>query len=89
MALPVNNVDIKQRIYQDFSGVDFSNEEVKTYRSPDAVNMWKNYNNALGKGIETRPGMTLLGSFGLRIYGLYSIQYIFQTRINGITTFFI
>ena len=79
MALPVNNVDIKQRVYQDFSGVDFSNEEVKTYRSPDAVNMWKNYNNALGKGIETRPGMTLLGSFGLRIYGLYFYE------INDIT----
>lgn len=69
--LPTVNVETKSRIYQDFSGVDFSNKEVKTYRSPDAVNMWKDYNNSLGKGIETRPGMTKLGEFGLNLLGLF------------------
>lgn len=85
MSLPTSDVDTKSRVYQDFSGVDFSNEEVKTYRSPDSVNMWKNYNNALGKGIETRPGMTLLGEFNLKINGLYfyNIQNITQVLVHS------
>lgn len=71
MSLPTIDVETKSRIYQTFSGVDFSSEEVKTYRSPDSVNMWKDYNNETGKGIETRPGMTLLGQFPLQINGLF------------------
>lgn len=76
MSLPTIDVETKSRVYQTFSGVDFSSEEVKTYRSPDSVNMWKDYNNETGKGIETRPGMTLLGQFPLQINGLffYKIQ---------------
>lgn len=85
MSLPTSDVDTKSRVYQDFSGVDFSNEEVKTYRSPDSVNMWKNYNNAQGKGIETRPGMTLLGEFNLKINGLYfyDVQNITQVLVHS------
>lgn len=62
------------RKYSNFRGVDFSNNEVNLYRSPDSVNMWKNYDD--GDGIETRPGMTLLGDFGSQIFGLffYKIQ---------------
>lgn len=71
MSLPTIDVETKSRVYQTFSGVDFSSEEVKTYRSPDSVNMWKDYNNETGKGIETRPGMTLLGQFPLQINGLF------------------
>lgn len=62
-------VETVNRIYSNFRGVDFSNSEVNLYRSPDSVNMWKNYED--GEGIETRPGMTLLGEFGSRIYGLF------------------
>lgn len=71
MSLPTMDVETKSRVYQTFSGVDFSSEEVKTYRSPDSVNMWKDYNNETGKGIETRPGMILLGQFPLQINGLF------------------
>lgn len=85
MALPTNNVETVSRVYKDYSGVDFSNEEVKSYRSPNAINMWKNYNNALGKGIETRPGMTLLGGFGLQVYGLffYEINDVTQVLVHS------
>jgi hypothetical protein len=85
MSLPTNDVETKSRIYQDFSGVDFSNEEVKTYRSPDSVNMWKNYNNAQGKGIETRPGMIQLANFGLKINGIYfyDVQDVTQVIIHS------
>lgn len=62
-------VETVNRIYSNFRGVDFSNSEVNLYRSPDSVNMWKNYD--VGEGIETRPGMTLLGEFGSRIFGLF------------------
>ncbi len=71
MSLPTMDVETKSRVYQTFSGVDFSSEEVKTYRSPEFVNMWKDYNNETGKGIEARPGMTLLGQFPLQINGLF------------------
>lgn len=71
------------RKYSDFRGVDFSNSEVNLYRSPDSVNMWKNYDD--GEGIETRPGMTLLGNFGSRIFGLffYKVQDTLQVIIHA------
>lgn len=62
-------VETVKRTYNGFRGVDFSDSVINLYRSPDAVNMWKNYNN--GEGIETRPGMTLLGEFGSQIFGLF------------------
>ncbi len=55
-----------QRQYSNFRGVDFLNDNVALYRSPNSVNMWKNN----GK-IETRPGVGLLGEFGLQIFGLF------------------
>ena len=50
------------RNYSNFRGVDFSNEEVSLYRSPLALNMWKNYASELGKCIETRPDIELYDS---------------------------
>ena len=71
------------RTYSNFRGVDFSNSEVNLYRSPDSINMWKNYDN--GEGIETRPGMTLLGEFGSQIFGLffYKIQDTLQVIVHA------
>lgn len=59
------------RNYANFRGVDFSNrkDEVSIYRSPDALNMWKNYRN--NNGIETRPDIELLKEYGDTIYGLF------------------
>lgn len=68
--LPTNTIKTKANIYQNFRGVDFFNETVQTYRSPDSVNMWKNYGST-SKGIETRPGMTKLANLGLEIFGLF------------------
>ena len=71
------------RTYSNFRGVDFSNSEVNLYRSPDSINMWKNYDN--GEGIETRPGMTLLGEFGSQIFGLffYKVQDTLQVIVHA------
>lgn len=63
--------DLIIRKYSNFHGVDFSNSEVNYYRSPNAKNMWKNYEDG---SIETRPGMKLLDTFGNRIYGLFFLN---------------
>ncbi len=52
-----------QRLYTNLKGVDFSSipSRVSVSRSPDAKNVYKNYNSQLGQAIETRPGINLLG----------------------------
>ena len=61
------------RNYAAFRGVDFSDrkDEVNLYRSPDAINMWKNYKRENGKCIETRPDVELLAEYSSAIYGLF------------------
>lgn len=58
------------REYRDFRGVDFTDREVSLYRSPDSLNMWKNYKN-LGKSIETRPEIELVATYDNTIFGLF------------------
>ena len=62
------------RNYTGFRGVDFSSrkDEVSIHRSPDALNMWKNYKSNNGRCIETRPDIELLNdTFDNTIYGLF------------------
>lgn len=61
---------LKTRIYSNIRGVDFSGKEVSTNRSPDMLNMWKNYAN-LGKCIETRPDLKKIIDFENSIYGMF------------------
>lgn len=49
------------RVYGNFRGVDFRGDEISLARSPDSVNMWKDYKEI--DSIRTRPGMELLSSF--------------------------
>ena len=65
------------RNYGNFKGVDFSTrkDEVSLYRSPDALNMWKNYKNSNGKCIETRPDIELLEEHSNTIFGLFFYTY--------------
>lgn len=58
------------RNYTDFRGVDFTDEEVSLMRSPDSLNMWKDYKK-LGKSIETRPKMRLFKEYDNTIFGLF------------------
>jgi len=60
-------------MYSNFRGVDFSSDPsiVNLSRSPDALNVWKNYSDTQGSCIETRPGIKLLGDFEGRINGIY------------------
>ena len=70
------------RKYQNFRGVDFSNrhDEVSLYRSPNALNMWKNYRNSKGKCVESRPDVELVATFGDTIWGLFFYDHNGQTH---------
>ena len=61
---------LKLQIYNNFRGVDFTDESVSESRSPDALNMWKNY-KTLGKRIETRPGIVERLTREYTIFGLF------------------
>lgn len=62
-----------KRTYTDFKGVDFLNEPslVDITRSPDALNVWKNYKDTEGACIETRPGCRKIAKIGTKINGIY------------------
>lgn len=58
------------RKVDNFAGVDFSNSDTNLARSPDSLNMWKNYKNN-SAGIETRPDMELVEKYDNTIFGLF------------------
>ena len=57
------------RVYGGFRGVDFRGEEVNLSRSPDCLNVWKDYKDV--DGIRTRPGAQLLEGFAEPVYGIF------------------
>ena len=57
------------RVYSSFRGVDFRGDEINLVRSPDALNVWKNYNNT--ESIETRPDTMLSSPFTEPVYGIF------------------
>lgn len=60
---------IISRIYSNFRGVDFRGEEINLVRSPDSLNVWKDYKET--DSIRTRPGMELKVSFPAPVYGVF------------------
>ena len=65
----LTNDDKVDRIYSNFRGVDFRGDEINLVRSPDAMNLWKDYKRT--EGIRTRPEMELKVSFSDPIYGMF------------------
>ena len=61
--------DIVSRIYSNFRGVDFRGEEINLVRSPDSLNVWKDYKET--ESIRTRPGMALKRAFTETVYGVF------------------
>ena len=61
--------DIVSRIYSNFRGVDFRGEEINLKRSPDSINMWKDYRET--DSIRTRPEFELFESFEETVYGVF------------------
>ena len=61
--------DLISRIYSNFRGVDFRGEEINLVRSPDSLNVWKDYKET--ESIRTRPGMKMHIETGLRVFGIH------------------
>lgn len=61
--------DIVTRVYSSFQGVDFRSDEPLLKRSPDSLNMWKDYRES--SGIRTRPGLTRKLEFNEPVYGVF------------------
>ncbi len=57
------------RIYTNFRGVDFRGAEINLVRSPDSLNVWKDYRET--ESIRTRPGMKLLHPNADAVRGIY------------------
>lgn len=66
----------KTRIYNNFAGVDFTSDStmVQLNRSPNCVNMYKNYKSSLGQAIETRPGFINVLELSSPIYGIHFLK---------------
>lgn len=66
----------KTRVYQKLAGVDFTSDDsnVQINRSPNGVNMYKDYRSSLGQAIETRPGFVNLLELDAEIFGIYFIN---------------
>lgn len=57
------------RIYSNFRGVDFRGDEINLMRSPDSLNMWKDYKET--DSIRTRPALEGSYSFYNTIWGVF------------------
>lgn len=64
--------DIVTRIYSNFRGVDFRGEEINLLRSPDALNVWKDYKHT--ESIRTRPGLEKKYPYSHTVYGIFSYK---------------
>ncbi len=61
--------DLVPRVYSSFRGVDFRGEEINLQRSPDSLNVWKDYKET--ESIRTRPKMALKEAFDNTVYGIF------------------
>lgn len=61
--------DLIRRVYGGFRGVDFRGDEIDIARSPDSLNVWRDYKET--NSIRTRPGIELLHSFSDPVYGIF------------------
>lgn len=61
--------ELVTRVYQNFRGVDFRGEEINLRRTPDSLNVWKDYRETAS--IRTRPGMELNTAFPAAVYGVF------------------
>lgn len=61
--------DMVSRIYSNFRGCDFRGLEVNLHRSPDCLNVWKDYRTT--ESICTRPGLRHHLSYEDNVYGIF------------------
>jgi hypothetical protein len=67
--LSADTGDKVSRIYGSFRGVDFRGNEVNLARSPESLNVWKDYKHT--DSIRTRPGIETHTPFTDKVYGVF------------------
>lgn len=61
--------ELVSRIYSNFRGVDFRGEEINLTRSPDSLNVWKDYKET--ESIRTRPDLVMEKGFTEPVHGIF------------------
>lgn len=61
--------NVVSRIYSNFRGADFRGDEINLVRSPDCMNVWKDYRET--ESIRTRPGLEQKVTFPYTVYGVF------------------
>ena len=61
--------NLVSRVYSGFRGVDFRGEEINLVRSPDSLNVWKDYKET--ESIRTRPDLEVKEAFTESVYGIF------------------
>lgn len=61
--------DLIPRVYGSFRGVDFRGEEINLMRSPDSLNVWKDYRET--DSIRTRPELESYASLTGPVWGVF------------------
>lgn len=67
--MSIGTGDLVPRVYSGFRGVDFRGEEINLTRSPDALNVYKDYKET--ESIRTRPALEVKASFTEPVYGIF------------------
>ncbi len=67
--MSVSTGDKVTRIYGGFRGVDFRGNEINLSRSPDSLNVWKDYKET--ESIRTRPAAEIHTPFTDKLYGIF------------------
>lgn len=61
--------DLITRVYNNFRGVDFRGKEINLIRSPDSLNVWKDYKET--ESIRTRPELKIHYRMNDPVYGVF------------------
>ena len=61
--------DLITRRYAGFRGVDFRGEDINLARSPDSLNVWRDYKET--ESIRTRPGLERYAETDGTVYGIF------------------
>ena len=83
--------ELVTRVYGGFRGADFRGEEINLVRSPDCLNVYKDYKET--ESIRTRPCMELMHHFNAPIYGIFpykagTTEYLIVHSGNSLYTLF-
>lgn len=71
--------DLITRVYSNFRGIDMRGEEINLVRSPDCLNVYKDYTET--ESIRTRPDLKALESFTDKVYGIFFYTVADVTRM--------